>query len=126
MLKSYKDLKVWQKAYKLGLEIYQITGKFPKQELYSLTTQLRRSAVSIPSIIAEGSGRKTTADYLRFLYIEHGSCCELETQVMLSGDLGYIPKPVINALQENFAEIERMLMALIRSLEKKCLKSLNP
>ena len=90
MLKNYKELKVWQKSYELCLEIYRITAKFPKEERYGLTSQIRRAAVSVPSNIAEGYGRKTTPEYIRFLYIAYGSNCELETQILLSGDLGYI------------------------------------
>jgi len=73
VLKNYKELKVWQKSYKLCLEIYRITAKFPKEERYGLTSQIRRSVVSIPSNIAEGYGRKTTRDYIRMLYISYGS-----------------------------------------------------
>ena len=87
MLKKYKGLKVWQKSYKLCLDIYRITGKFPKEERYGLISQTRRSAVSVPSNIAEGYGRKTTADYIRLLYIAYGSLCELETQILLAGEL---------------------------------------
>jgi four helix bundle protein len=79
MLKNYRDLKVWQKSYRLCLDLYRKTKKFPKEERYGLSSQIRRSAVSIPSNIAEGYGRKTTADYLRSLYIAYGSVCELET-----------------------------------------------
>ena len=81
MLKNFRELKVWQKSYGLCLELYGITKKFQKEEKYGLTSQIRRSAMSIPSNIAEGYGRKTTADYLRSLYIAYGSVCELETQV---------------------------------------------
>ena len=87
MLKNYKDLKVWQKSYQLCLEIYRITAKFPKEERYGLTSQIRRCVVSIPSNIAEGYGRKTTLDYVRMLYISYGSVCELETQILLAGCL---------------------------------------
>ncbi|UCF95102.1 MAG: four helix bundle protein, partial [Desulfobacterales bacterium] len=79
MLKNYKELKVWQKSYQLCLAVYQITAGFPKEERYGLTSQIRRPAVSVPSNIAEGYGRKTTADYVRSLYIAYGSNCELET-----------------------------------------------
>ena len=79
MLKNYKELNVWQQSYKLCLHIYKVTKCFPKDEMYGLTSQTRRSAVSIPSNIAEGYGRKTTLEYLRFLYIAYGSVCELET-----------------------------------------------
>ena len=92
MLKNYKDLKVWQKSYKLCLKIYRITGRFSKEEKYGLTSQIRRSVVSIPSNIAEGYGRKTTLDYTRMLYISYGSVCELETQILLAGDLDLIEK----------------------------------
>jgi four helix bundle protein len=119
MLKNYKDLKVWQKSYKLCLEIYRITTKFPKEERYGLTSQIRRSVVSIPSNIAEGYGRKTTLDYTRMLYISYGSVCELETQILLSGDLDLIEKTELSILIKDIAEIERMLKALIKSLENK-------
>jgi len=73
-------LKAWQKSYELCLEIFRITSKFPKEERYGLTSQIRRSVVSIPSNIAQGYGRKTTMDYIRMLYISYGSVCKLETQ----------------------------------------------
>jgi four helix bundle protein len=79
--------------------------------------------VSIPSNIAEGYGRKTTADYIRMLYISYGSVCELETQILLAGDLGFIDRDNLGAIKKNLAEVERMLKALIKSLEN---KSLNP
>ena len=119
MLKSYKDLNVWQKAYELCLKIYSITAQFPKEEKYGLTSQIRRSAVSIPSNIAEGYGRKTTADYIRMLYIAYGSVCELETQILLAGDLGFIEKGQLDIRIREIAEVERMLKALIKSLENK-------
>ncbi|MGD9310241.1 MAG: four helix bundle protein [Desulfosarcina sp.] len=119
MLKSYKELKVWQKAYDLCLLIYKMTNSFPPDERYGLTAQARRSAVSVPSNIAEGYGRKTTADYVRMLYIAYGSLCELETQIMLSGDLGYLTDSSANNLKSHISEVERMLKALIKSLEEK-------
>jgi four helix bundle protein len=119
MLKNYKELKVWQKSYQLCLEIYKITKGFPKEETYSLTSQIRRAAVSIPSNIAEGYGRKTTPEYIRSLYIAYGSNCELETQILLSGDLGYIEVGKLKKLQNEIGEVERMLKALIKSLENK-------
>jgi four helix bundle protein len=123
MLRSYKDLKVWQKSYKLCLDIYKLTKGFPKEELYSLTSQIRRSAISVPSNIAEGYGRKTTTEYLRSLYIAYGSNCELETQILLTGDLCYCKPEHIKNVQEDVREVERMLKALIKSLEN---KHLNP
>ena len=123
MLKNYRDLKVWQKSYRLCLDLYRITRNFPKEERYGMTSQIRRAAVSIPSNIAEGYGRKTTSDYMRSLYIAYGSVCELETQVLLSGDLNYVNKENLQALKDNTKEVERMLKALIKSLEN---KRLNP
>ena len=119
MLKHDRELKVWQKSYRRCLDLYRITKKFPKEERYGLTSQIRRAAVSIPSNIAEGYGRKTTADYLRSLYIAYGSVCELETQVLLSGDLNYVNKENLKALKDDTEEVERMLKALIKSLENK-------
>jgi four helix bundle protein len=90
MLKNYKELKVWQKSYQLSLEFYKITAEFPIEEKYGLTSQIRRAVVSVPSNIAEGYGRKTTTDYIKYLYIAYGSLCELETQIFLSSDLDLI------------------------------------
>ena len=123
MLKNYKELKVWQKSYQLCLHIYKETKRFPKDEMYGLTSQIRRSAVSIPSNIAEGYGRKTTLDYVKFLYIAYGSVCELETQTMISGDLGYVVKERLQEIRQEIGDVERMLKALIKSLEN---KHLNP
>jgi four helix bundle protein len=81
MLKNYRELKVWQRSYRLCLDIYKITKRFPNEERYGLTSQIRRAAVSVPSNIAEGYGRKTIPEYIRFLYIAYGSICELETQI---------------------------------------------
>ena len=119
MLKNYKDLNVWQKSYKFCLEIYRVTAAFPNEERYGLTSQIRRSVVSIPSNIAEGYGRKSTPDYIRMLYIAYGSVCELETQVLLAGDLGFVKNGAFNNLKNDIAETERMLKALIKSLENK-------
>ncbi|MBT8352807.1 MAG: four helix bundle protein [Deltaproteobacteria bacterium] len=123
MLKNYKELKVWQKSYQLCLEIYKITKRFPTEEKYGLTSQIRRAAVSVPSNIAEGYGRKTTPEYIRFLYIAYGSNCEMETQILLSCDLDYIEADKLEILQGSIGEIERMLKALIKSLE---IKHSNP
>jgi len=123
MLRNYKELKVWQKAYQSCLEVYRITRGFPAEEKYGLISQIRRSAVPVPSNIAEGYGRKTTPEYIRSLYFAYGSNCELETQISLSGDLGYVKTQEKQMLQRNIEEVERMLKALIKSLEN---KRLNP
>ena len=115
MLNNFKELNVWQHSYRLCLEIYGITATFPKEEKYSLTSQIRRSVVSIPSNIEEGYGRKTTLDYIRMLYISYGSVCELETHVLLAGDLGLIEKGEMETIKNDIADVERMLKALIKS-----------
>ena len=111
---SFKDLIVWQKAYKLVLEIYRITKDFPKSEIYGLSQQMRRSAVSIPSNISEGYGRKSKTEYDRFLSIAYGSLSELETQYLLSVDLKYANK---NEIVENFLrEIGNMLYRMLNPI----------
>ena len=123
MLRNYKELNVWQKAYKLCVEIYKTTKSFPKEERYGLTSQLRRSSVSVPSNIAEGYGRKTTREYIQALYVAYGSNCELETQILLAGDLGYLRAEHFEKLKQDIGDVERMLKALIKALEN---KHLNP
>jgi len=127
MLKSYKELKVWQKAYQLCLQIYKVTKGFPKEELFGITSQIRRSSLSIPCNVAEGYGRRSRLEYIRFLNIAYGSLCELETQVLLSGDLNYFKERELKEVQTAVGEVERMLMALIKSLGKtnKSLESLR-
>ena len=119
MLINYKELKVWQKAYELCLDVYNVTKYFPSGERFGLNSQLRRASVSIPSNIAEGYGKRTTPDYIRSLYIAYGSNCELETQTLISGDLAYIEKVKQKKLLKKISEVERMLKALIKSLECK-------
>jgi len=116
-MKTFRDLLVWQKAMKVVTEVYQITQSFPKEELYGLTSQIRRSAVSIPSNMAEGYGRNSTKDYLRFLQIANGSLYELQTQIEIALNLEYITKQDFEKAYENSREIERMLSSLIRKIE---------
>ena len=125
MLKSYKELKVWEKGYKLCLEIYKVTKRFPVEERYGLSLHIRKSAVSIPSNIAEGYGRKSTQEYIHFLYIAYGSYCELETQLLLAIDLKYISQKEGERIKGMAKEVERMLKALIDSLERKCQSKAN-
>jgi four helix bundle protein len=109
--KSFKDLIVWQKSYKLVLEIYKITTDFPKFEVYGLSQQMRRASVSIPSNIAEGYGRKHNAEYRQFLSIAYGSLLELETQFLLAIDLKYIGR---NQIIENLlSEVGKMLYRML-------------
>jgi four helix bundle protein len=116
---SYKDLKVWQKAYSLALELYKWTACFPEAERFGLTAQIRRSAVSVPSNIAEGYARAHTGDYLRFLHIAYGSLAELETQLMLARDLGYGNIDASTRLMEDCKEVERMLSRLMKAVKPK-------
>ena len=110
-LKSYKELVVWQKAYQLVLEIYKITQGYPKTETFGLAQQMRRAAVSIPSNIAEGYGRKHRTEYHRFLTIAYGSLSELETQYLLSIDLGYIRQN--DVIETRLTEVAKMLYRII-------------
>ncbi|MBU0502207.1 MAG: four helix bundle protein [Candidatus Margulisbacteria bacterium] len=118
-LRTFKDLKVWQKAYSLVLDIYKATKNFPAEEKFGLISQLRRAAVAIPSNIAEGYGRNSLKQYIQFLYIAYASGAEVETQLMLSKDLEYLKENTFSEIIEKYYEVERMLMALIKSLEKK-------
>lgn len=119
LLKNHKELKVWQKAYELCLKIYKLTEKFPKEERFGLVAQIRRSAVSIPSNIAEGYNRGHRLEYVQFLNIAYGSLNELDTQLLLSKDLSYASGEEVECILEDLYELERMLAALIRSLKKK-------
>lgn len=112
---SHKDLKVWQESMDLVVDIYKITKQFPKEELYALTGQMKRSAVSIPSNISEGAGRKGKAEYCRFLYIVLGSASELETQIEIAYRLNYISD--IKDLDSKIRFIKNMLSKLIKSLD---------
>lgn len=116
---SYKDLTVWQKAMELVTEVYSATQSFPRTEQYGLTSQIRRSAISIPSNIAEGRAKRSTKDYIRFVNIAYGSVAELETQLIISRNLGYLDGSKLEAFLEKSAAIGRMLNGLISGLEKK-------
>jgi len=119
MLKNFKELQVWQKSYLLSLEIYKLSANFPAIEKFGLISQLRRAAISIPSNIAEGYGRKTTGEYIYSLYIAYGSLCELETQILISLDLNYLDKMMYEGLNKRLIEVSKMLRGLIKSLENK-------
>jgi four helix bundle protein len=115
-IERYEDLIAWQKAHALVLRVYSATQSFPADERFGLTSQIRRAAVSIPSNIAEGFGRHSRPDYLRFLDMALGSTYEVQTQLRLARDLKYLDDPA--ALSE-VAEVERILNGLIRSLRNK-------
>lgn len=114
---SHKNLSVWQKAIELVTQVYAVTKVFPKDELYGLASQMRRSAVSIPSNISEGAARKSTKEYVQFLHIALGSASELDVQLIISRNLAYIDEPKFTKLSEEREEISMMLSGLIRKLK---------
>lgn len=118
-IRSYQDLDIWKRSMTLVTAVYAISDGFPKSEQYGLTSQLRRSAVSIPSNIAEGRAKRTTRDFMRFLNIAYGSMAELETQLMIAANLQYCTSADIAPLLEETAEIARMTNGLLQSLEQK-------
>lgn len=115
-MKTYRDLVVWQKAMALVTEIYKVTQSFPRREDYGITSQIRRCAVSIPSNITEGYGRYSRNEYIRFLQIALGSLYELQTQLEIASNLGYLEKEAFDVLYESTREVERMLSVLIKRL----------
>ncbi len=118
-LRSYRDLEVWQKAMDLVVECYQVTKLFPQSELYGLTSQLQRAAVSVPANIAEGSGRQHTLELIQHLSIAYGSLAELETHIQIAGRLDYLNTKQTKRLLERTGEVGRMLNGLMRSLRNK-------
>ena len=117
-IKTHHDLNVWQKAISLVTLIYEHTAGFPKKEIYGLTSQIRRCAVSIPSNIAEGSARTTKKDFAYFLAIALGSIAELETQLIISKNLNYLSETVLNELIDELKSIRKMTLGLRKSINK--------
>jgi len=115
-VKDYKDLKVWQKGIEIVDKIYSMTHRFPKDEIYGLTSQMRRASVSIPSNIAEGFVRQHTKEYRQFLYASLGSCAELDTQLIIADRRDYITKKELEELAEDINYESRMLVSLINKL----------
>jgi four helix bundle protein len=113
-MSDYTKLEVWQKSRALARDIYEVSGKFPQHELFGLMQQIRRAAVSIPSNIAEGSGRGSWRDRKRFVLVARGSAFEVETQLFIAEDLQYVESASATALRERASEIARMLAGLIR------------
>ncbi|MET7028781.1 four helix bundle protein [Sediminicola luteus] len=115
-VKSHKDLKVWKESMELVIIIYAATKEFPKDELYGLTSQIRRASISIPSNIAEGAGRNGSKEFIRFLYIALGSLSELETQIEIALKLNYVKN--LDDVILKIIYIRRMLSKLITSLKQ--------
>jgi len=116
MMQDFKKLKVWEKGHQLTLAAYKITATFPKAELYGLTSQIRRSAASIPANISEGCGRSGSAELARFLQIAMGSASELEYHLLLAHDLEYVSTSEYESLAGMVVEVKRMLTSLIKKL----------
>lgn len=117
MIKTYRDLLVWNKGIEITTKIYLITEKFPRSEIYGLVSQMRRSAVSIPSNIAEGRSRGTRKDFAQFLRIALGSSSELETQLEISKNLNFLNSSEYSQILKELGEIGMMLRAIIRKLD---------
>ncbi len=116
-MKTHKDLDVWRRSIDLVASVYKTTSLFPKEELYGLTSQIRRAAVSIPSNIAEGAARNHVNEFRQFLYIALGSGAELETQLIIAKMLGFISDEKSQALINELNSISRMLQGLIKSIQ---------
>ena len=116
-MKDFRKQKVWQKSHRLTLDIYKATGNFPREELYGLTNQIRRSCASIPANIAEGCGRDSEADFSRFLQIAMGSATELEYHLLLSHDLGILNGIDYENLSRETIEVKQMLTSFIKKLK---------
>jgi four helix bundle protein len=116
-IESFKDLFVWQKGIELVDEIYKMTKTFPKEEIYGITSQIRRAAISVSANIAEGWGRGTTKNYIQFLEISRGSLFELNTLIIISSNLNFVNQKNCNEIEIKINEIGRMLNALISKLE---------
>ena len=115
---NFKELKVWQKSMELVVAVYALLKYLPKEEMYGLSDQIRRSVVSIPSNIAEGHGRETDKEFIRFLTISRGSVFELETQLEICFRLGYLTPPQFNEPVEKIKELRKMLNGLIAYRER--------
>jgi len=118
-IRSYRDLKVWQKSMDLTVRTYEVTRRFPSEEKYGLVSQMRRAAASVPANIAEGQAKRSTKEYIQMLGIARGSLAELETFVTLSERLGLIRSETSESLLEDCAEINRMMNGLMRALSSK-------
>ena len=118
MASSFRDLRVWQEAMKLAVEIYRASGSFPKQEQFGLTQQIRRASVSVPSNIAEGKGRRTDKDFAHFLYHARGSLLEVQTQVLLAQQLEYLSEGDAESLLMQASRVGSSLTGLINAMSQ--------
>jgi len=121
-INSYRDLRVWQDAMTLAESCYRLTGRFPRDELFGLTSQIRRAAASVPANIAEGHGRENTGSFVQHLRISQGSLKELETHLLLAERVGILPALDLQPVIAPCESLGKMLRALIRSLQDKSAK----
>ena len=117
MIRTYQDLLVWQRSRELVKNVYLLTKEFPAEERYGLTSQTQRAAISVPSNIAEGFGRKSNQEFKRFLLISFGSLTELQTQITLAGDLEYIKDQEVQSINNEIDEICKMINGLLKKLK---------
>ena len=118
-MKTHKDLKIWKESIELVTIIYKTTALFPKEEIYGLTSQIRRAAVSVPSNIAEGAGRNSEKEFKHFLYISLGSLSELETQLLIAHNIGYLEKKIHDEFNLKLVNLIKMIAAFIEHLNNK-------
>lgn len=114
---NYKNYKVWEKSHHLVLKIYDVTSSFPKSEMYNLTSQMNRASVSIPTNIAEGCGRETEKELVRFLYIASGSAHELDYLLLVAKELGFMKPHISDSIISEIDEIKKMLFSLIKTIK---------
>jgi four helix bundle protein len=125
-MSNFRNLLVWQKAMSMTTFIYNSTNQFPKEEIFGLTSQIRRSSISIPSNIAEGFGRDSCKEYLRFLNISISSLFELQTQLEIAKNINYLNEIEFNTLYENSRELERMLVSFTNKIKERNQKNSEP
>jgi four helix bundle protein len=114
--RNHKDLILWQKAMALASEVHRLTAKLPRHEVFGLSSQIRRAAVSIPSNVAEGAARRTTREFIAFLHIARGSFAELETQLLLAREIGYLADRDLSPILVRLDEVGRLLNAVVSGL----------
>ena len=117
-MRDFREIKVWEKSHLLTLKIYKVTAVFPREEIYGLTSQVRRASASVPANIAEGFGRGGNAELARFLQIAMGSACEVEYHVLLAKDLNLLSKKIYDDLNERIVEVKRMLASLLLKVRR--------
>jgi len=116
-MRNYRDLQTWNKAHNLTLELYKLSRQFPKEEVYGLTSQLRRAASSIGANLAEGCGRQSNPEFARFVRISMGSASELDYRLLLASDLGFIESAAYGRLSRSLTEVRKMLASLLSTVE---------